>query len=624
MKEVQKVTFNRDVKENPFRGMSSTLALLQSVSDTDLDMELVEKAYAECDTKEKKDLFWSLVFSIGDITARQHNIFKGQKKDGGGNANRKTFARIVEWMWENHRDQFLRFLNADLFEEYTCFDFLLNNRIRTDKKQTVTEAPRLFEDPEYRKALVEHLYAVINGSNTYAKHLVAKFLTMPRLSKRKGHKRMLPETKKAMLNKVKLLVELSKEMNWDYKVKDDQFAIFWGYREWRKKYNQELESVLFSTGRINDFDKESFMKWLEALPSQARFRVKNRVLYSKLAPVEEGAEGTLKYPNLKQWFEEWEASKEAKQQEQRVLEEKVRQGQATEQEVVRLEKVKKEAKVNVGAVNFTELYKEVVSGNVDKLKLESFINKVNLPYNSLVIVDDSGSMSNRGAFNFAKFLASVCLVKNPDDDGRNLLGFFGQDCRWYGGIDMKVEEVPNHFFRSVKRTRIDAEPFVKPHLSFYDNFARISNFCDAAFDNQNRTNIGSIIESLYQACQKDPNMLDVLQSYPLWTIISDYAFNQLRTPAASLRQFLSYCENLLGFKPFIIMIDAVIAPDCGTQTRKELAEVENVIYIPGNVVLIEQFLTNFRDMERFDAYVALQSLYRSNRYDIIRQNVIEK
>lgn len=38
------------------------------------------------------------------------------------------------------------------------------------------------------------------------------------------------------------------------------------------------------------------------------------------------------------------------------------------------------------------------------------MTKVNLPYNSLVIIDDSDSMGG-SPFNFATFLASVCLCK---------------------------------------------------------------------------------------------------------------------------------------------------------------------------------------------------------------------
>ena len=103
--------------ENPFYGMRSCLTLMQGVGGN-ITPVMLDNAYKECKTKEQKQMLYALIFSIGDITARQHNIFKGKKKDNGGNANREGFAVVIDWMWSNHREQFLKFLNAGLFEEY--------------------------------------------------------------------------------------------------------------------------------------------------------------------------------------------------------------------------------------------------------------------------------------------------------------------------------------------------------------------------------------------------------------------------------------------------------------------------------------------------------------------------
>jgi len=46
------------------------------------------------------------------------------------------------------------------------------------------------------------------------------------------------------------------------------------------------------------------------------------------------------------------------------------------------------------------------------------------------------------------------------------------------------------------------------------------------------------------------------------------------------------------------------------------------MYIPGKIELIEQMLVNFRDIDVFDVFTPLQSIYRSNRYEIVRKNVI--
>lgn len=597
--------------ENPFYGMRSCLTLMQGVGGN-ITPVMLNNAYKECKTKEQKQMFYALIFSIGDITARQHNIFKGKKKDNGGNANREGFAVVIDWMWNNHRGQFLKFLNAGLFEEYTCFDHLLKNRVQTKGKR-VLRVHNILAVAEYRTAIAEHLYAVIKGTNPFNKMLVAKFLTLPRLSKRAGHKRMLPETKKIMEDKVKLLIELSKMMGWEYEVTPST-ANFKGYRAWRKEYNGNLESVLFSTGKIKEFKKDEFIDWLDKLPAQARFRVKNKVLYSKVKDTE-----TLKYPELNKWYSEWEKYKESKQAEQRVLEEKVRQGQASEEDVAKLAKVKKEAKVTTGATNFNEIYEQICNGDVDKLKLESFINKVNLPYNSLVIIDDSGSMSG-APFNFASFLAAVCLVKNPDDDGRNLLGFFNSNSHWHSYIDCKAKNTPNWMIRR-QVAKVKATPFVDPHKSFYENYKSIKSFCNGVFQGGG-TNISAIPEGLNSCCKAHPEVLDALKSYPVWTIISDGEWNNLRSPEASINDFMRKCENYFGFRPFIVAIDVAGRYGMGNVRAEQFSGIDNFMYIPSNPAQIEQFLTNFKDMDIFDAYTPLQSIYRSNRYDIVKDNVL--
>ena len=605
-----KVELNKS-NNNPFYGLRNCLKLFQSVGGT-ISESMLNACWNEVkDNKEHRKMFFSLLFSIGDITARQHNIFKGIKKDSGGNANREGFYTVFNWLKTNHKDQFIQFLNKGLFNEYTCFDLLFRSRVQT-KGAKVLKVYDIFADEWYRDKLVEFVYGVINGTNPFNKMLVAKFLTVPRLSKRSGHKQMLPATKQVMEHKALFLAQLSKLMGWEYTA-EGTYTNFKGYRDWRKQYNGTLESVLFSTGKIKEFDRTQFIDWLDKLPSQARFRVKNRVLYSKIKDTE-----TLKWPKLAEWYTDWEKYKEQKQAEQRVLEEKVRQGQASTEDVEKLQKVKKQAKVNVGATNFNELYDQIMQGNIDKLKLEAFIqNKVNLPYNSLVIIDDSGSMSG-APFRFASFLASVCLVKNPDDDGRNLLGFFDSETRFYSYIDKEATSTPNSLIRRAASKSVH-KPFVDPTKSFIENYKQIESFCSATFDG-GWTNISSLIASIEETIKTYPQLVDSFKSYPVWTIISDGEWNNLPSPEASVNDLLRKCEAVLGFKPFIVAID--INRYIGNVSIDRFSGIDNLMYIPSNPGLIEQFLTNFKDMDVFDVYTPLQSIYRSNRYEFIRENTL--
>lgn len=594
-----KVEFNQK-SNNPFKGLKNCLKLFQTIQNVHNFDELNACWNEVKNNKEHREMFFSLMFSMGDITARQHNIFKGIKKDSGGNANREGFYRFIEWLFIYHKDQFEKFLKAGLFNEYNCFETLLRCRVKTTRQGKVLEQyGTLFERASYRTTMVEYLYSVINGTNPFNKHLVAKFLTLPRLSKRSGHKQMLPATKALMEFKTSFLVELSKLMGWEYEVQGT-YANFKGYRAWRKQYNQELESVLFSSKKIFDFTKDEFISWLDKLPSQARYRVRNRVLYKE------------QYPNQKQWFEEWEKFKEQKQEEERILTEKVRQGTASVEDKEKLEKVKKEAKVNVGATNFKELYNEICSGKVDSLKLESFMNKVNLPYNSLVIIDDSGSMSG-APFNFATFLASVCLVKNPDDEARNLLGFFSNSTIFKSYIDSQATQVNSLLRRNIAQTI--HEPLVDPKKSFLDNYLRIDSFCRAIFRSE-----GTRINTIADALRRDPEVIEALKNYPIWTIISDGDWNNSYNAKESILELFAACRQYLGFEPFIVAID--IPNGWGTLSPKDWSDVDNFIYIPGNIAQIEQFLTNFKDMDSFDVYTPLQSLWRSNRYELIRVNTL--
>lgn len=600
---------------NPFSGLRNCLKIFNNGGQgITLSQDDLNKAWEEVkDSKEKKEMFFSLLFSLGDITARQHNIFKGQKVDSGGNSQREIFFNCMEWMKKNIPDQFFKFMKSHLFNEYTCFDNLFRSRVQTQGKKIISIKSVLnTSDNRYFNELLDYTESIIKGKNPYDKMLVAKFLTLPRLSPRKEHKQMLPQTKELMKAKAKFLEELSKRMNWPYKI-EGNILNFKGYREWRKEYNSTLESVLFSTGKIKDFDEIQFLEWLDRIPAQARFRVRNRIMFEK--------EGVFKYPKLKEWYEKWEKYKEEKQAEQRVLEEKVRQGQASVEDKVKLEKVKKEAKVTVGSTNFQELYKEILSGNIDKLKLESFVNnKVSLQYNSLVIIDDSGSMGG-APFNFAKFIASVCLVKNPDDDGRNLLGFFNYESRLYGSMDRAGSKTPNSLMRSSVKN-IVKKPFVDPHKSFYENYQNISSFCQGVFQGGG-TRINSIPKGFAEQANNNPVLLDELMQYPVWTIVSDGEWNNMYSPEASMNEFFRDCENLLGFRPFIIAID-IQNPNWAHQTFKadRFTGIDNMIYIPSNPAQIEQILTNFKDIEIFDVYTPLLSLYRSNRYDLVRANVI--
>ena len=589
---------NSNKIENPFYGLKKCLDIYQGASWS------IRDAWEEVkDSREKRQLFFSLLFSRGDVTNRQHKIFGNNKVDSGGNSDREGFWQAFLWLRSNLPLQFEEFLKAGLFNEYQCFDTLFRSRVKTSgKRGNIISIYDVFDDAHYREVLSDYVVSIINGNDEFDKLLVAKFLTIPRLSKRKDHKGMLPETKKVMRHKEAFLKLLSKKLNWETRY-------FKGYRDWRKKYNQILESVMFSSGKVRDLSKEDYLKWIEKLPAKAYNRVSRRTMNEE------------KWPNLKGYENEWIEEKIELQKKQRELQLKAEIDPSALKE---LEEIKKKAKVNSGAISFTEIHDAALGHGIDSinpLQLDDFVeNKVNLPANSLVILDDSGSMRG-GPFKFGALLATMCLYKNPDEDARNLIGLFGDDSRWYSGITMKSS--PANSLIKTKPEVITPEKLIDPLLGFTENYKRLYNFLETVYQN-GCTYISRIPEGLYLAYQKDPRVLDFIKKYPIWIIISDNEWNNLSTPKESIEEFMDKCYEYFGFKPHIVAIDVNLCKwrEDIFSSYSKFEGVDNITYIPSNPAMMEMLLTNYNDLESFDAYTPLLSIFKSNRYSLVREKTI--
>lgn len=593
------ITFNKVGTKNPFAGLGEYLKLLNSSS---IDTRILDEVYKDAKTNpDKKALFFLIMFNHGDVTNRQHNIFGKNKVEGGGQANREAFYVFVNWLKDADYAQFIKFLNAGLFNQYSCFDQLFRNRIKTHYNSTyVEETYNMLHDGVYREDLADYIVKIINGNNQFNKHLVAKFLTLPRLSRRSKCKKMLPETLRVMHDKAKFLKILSDKMGWEYAYQGN-YCRFDGYRRWRKQYNGNLESVLFSTNAILEFDEIEFLDWLNKTPAGARFRVEKRL------------QNNSKWAKLAKYFQTWITHKEQAQAEKRVLEEKQRQGIASLDELERLIEVAKEAKVTTGAVNFRTLFEEICVNKIDWLKVESFLDTVKLDYNNFIIIDESGSMSGR-PFNFAIFLASIFLAKNPDDVARNMFLTFSREARLHTKIDKQKDEY-NSIWNSLVKD-ITPGSFIIPTMSFEQNYKRISSYLRATFKSGG-TNVASIASFFAEQFRKNPQIIDDLKHYSVFTIISDGDFNNSYNAPSSIEAFQKIMQENLGFCPFIILLEITKNTD-----GEKFGNIENFMYINENPAQIEQILTNFKDMDVFDIYTPLLTLFRSNRYIPVKNAII--
>lgn len=593
--------------QNPFYGMRNTLELFQVASKgTTPSTITMAQAWGEANTDEKKALLVSILFFIGDVTSRQHNLFEG-KVDGGGNSQREVFRdTIIPFLVKNvaKTSKSKKLGLMKLITEYTTMDNIFASRVKTTKKTdkvvSVVNMVKVFGID----LVAEYAADIILRGTTFEKICLAKFVTRPRFSKRTGKTKMLKETSEVMATKAELLTKISDIVGFVYEDKKS-YINFLGFYTWRKEFNTSFESVLFSTQTVKSLDREQFFKVLESSPSDARFRIRNKVMFGE------------KWGELKNWYTEWEQFKEAKQAEQRVLETKVANGVATESDVAKLGVVKKEAKVNVGAVAFTTMFESIVNGRVDEIKIQPFLDRVKLPYNSLVFVDDSGSMSSgRGqgftARQFGAFMATIVLSKNPDAEARDLMGLFSNSCRMFNGIS-SLNKSPNSLLaKNVVHTAQKA--LINSEDTFLNNLRRMENFLDAQ-STYNGTNISSIPDNLNNWAKGDSSKIEALQRFPIWTLISDGNFNNLGHASSSLNDFMRKCENYFGFRPFLILIDVAGST---SQNITQFSGIDNVMMVPPNPANIEMLLTNFKDMDTYDVYTPLQSIYRSQRYAPIR------
>lgn len=86
--------------------------------------------------------------------------------------------------------------------------------------------------------------------------------------------------------------------------------------------------------------------------------------------------------------------------------------------------------------------------------------------------------------------------------------------------------------------------------------------------------------------------------------------------AASLGEMMGICENKLGFRPYVVLID--VARET-SQPITAFTGVDQVLVCPANPENLNLLLSNFRDAYNFDIYTALQSIAKTNRYDLVDQ-----
>ena len=634
------VKMNKKVIDNPFYGKSNTKELLNigKSCSTKLQMwSMLDKAWNECkDTKETREGFFIFIFSIGEITNRQHNILGKSKVDNGGNAARPQFMWIMSWMRKTIPVQYYKFMVSRVIVEFVSWFVLLAAQIRTTKgKKSIntidTETYSSLKEHDLNK-LAEYVATTINKGNLIDKVMLSKWLVIPRFSTRQklnkskekdGRRNLQDETLKLMKVKQDFLVKLSEIMHWEL-IQHKNNIEFRGLKEFKKTYNQNLESVLFSTGKIKELDKEQFFKLLNEAPAGAKYRIQRRLMNGDA--VSKG-KWISNYGNVDFafWYKEWENYKEVKQQEERVLTEKVRQGTATEEDVTKLKQTKKEAKVNVGANTLYDLVKEIItkSNSISPTVIHSLMDKINLQVPIAVIGDVSGSMGNGSGmvdgmlpFQISTMIATALMLKNPSTEMDNILVNFGDTCEIFTD-NSKVEAKSNRFMQG---NMVTVPKLIDRTKDFAWNYSNLLNFLQPR--NQG-THLSCVAERFKTWIESDPalksNKIEQLQSILVWVVVSDGDLNSDSSAGESMRRFQSILEHY-GCNPVVVVIDVA------TSNRSKSNVFENcpnvIHYFGWNIGVVNQIFSNLHDLDVIDVYTELKSLWQSNRYEVIRQNTL--
>lgn len=639
----------KETSTNPFYGMRSTLTMLQQVSKfgentfTKADViKLISAAWQECkDDLEKRKLFFSLVISFGDITNRDHNLFKkiGLKNpDAGGHSLRKVFMYCMEWMHKNCTEQFYSFLPI-LGEYYNIGANTMLYTIKTDRfKGNIIEVFKVGINVD---RLTTYIASVLKDPKTTENELAlwAKWLWRIPLSSRRVRK--FTDKKGIAVEKVtfkqdetlkkdkfvrECIITLSKKMDWEVILHPNNKQ-FVGYKEFRKKYLANTEAALFSSQKIKQMDKMQLLSWFDQLPSGARYRTQCRIL-------DKQPNGSL--ASNKKWvgnsgvdigdtFIDWVKSKEAAQEAIRTLSKEDKEKLSKENPKA-LKEMEKAAKVNTGATTIVDTVIEMTTGTKDisNLAAHSILEKIKLDVPVLVIADVSSSMSysditykTQGRFtprDMAAIVATTFLLKNPAEELSNLLLTFNNSLNVYHeGASVMIQK--NKFMLGKTTT---VSKLVDPKLDFYSNYQSVKKLLTTS----GGTVFYCVADGLKAWVDSDPNMsstyIEMINQYPVWVVVSDGDMNGSGSATETMASFKMKMLQYFGWDGVVVVWDVKNIED----EDNKFGGLENVMYFGGfNPAILNQVFLNIQDLDIIDVYTPLETIYRSNRYVPVRELV---
>lgn len=654
---------SRIVDENPFYKMPATLDLfqqgnkLQDSVTQGVVYNYLDAAWKECGAdKVKKELFFSLIFSLGDISNREHNIFRKRgikNPDQGGQSKRKVFSYCLKWMLERTPAQFYTFL--PIIGEYYNLGGMMMYQLTTDRwKGTLKDT---FHLPVDIATVTSHIAKVLQSTLTTEneKTLWARWLPhVPspnrvrhytitekniKAFKKGGHEEAkvgdtikVKKAKKDHTQKkdawvIGFIRALSEKMDWRVS-KHSNSIHFDGYRAFRKKYLQDTEAALFSSGRIVELDKTQFYAWLDKQPSGARYRVACR-LVSKDKSGNLGVRDKWKLKtgeNMGQLYMDWLKSKEKHQEKLASLTTEEKKAMNP----VELKQLEKAAKVNVGGDSLLDLIAEIASGKLSLSELNtkafSLLEKITIGLPVLIIADISGSMSSASvehkgmkftAKAMAQLATTVFLLKNPDEEAGQFFVRFDDHAEVIVSGQQAQKQGVNKFMakqNQVVGTLVDK---TKP---FSDNLANVSKYIIA----RNGTHLSEVSSGfkawVEESAEFKSQKIEQINKYPVMLVISDGDLNNSSNAAASFQVFQSDMRQWFGWEGVVVLWDV---KQSAYGDGKKFESVPNLMYFGGtNMGILDQIFRNIHDLDVVDQYLPLKALHSSNRYLPVQELVL--
>lgn len=581
----------------------------------------MKAAWKSIQSIEERLLFYIIAFSVAEVP-RVHNIVKGvddRSAGKGDNDFAQDFMRFVlaeKYISKNEKE-----ILTMLYAEFVNLRDFITYEVKTapGTNRFVKEVGLLkdFLATNNGEMLCDYISNLINSNDKLAHYQIAKDLCRPRVRPKKtkaGKEReILPQSKMKDLVLTNFIRRLSEKMGWEVAVKENYFD-FYGFRKWKSAITgDKLLSKIASSGVLRDYSEGEVLAYMKRAENGTRDRLKRMVLNSKNEPrkpcYENAAKGILRF------YEEKKTAQETLRQAKK------------EEEVTGVEnyelmqKLKKEAKVNVGATCIKKLIQELYASEAVVVisyemeitdepidfeiitKLEHIVERTNFNLNILPVIDVSGSMLHREKqsipcpYFYACFMTTLALLKQ-EPSRRAFISFASR------AKVITADKVINAGFDTSK--------------PFTFNMNVIMRLCQGSGTFNGGTSASTIAPAIQDFLDSHWHSgVEYIKSCGALMFFSDGELNNQVTPSSSLDQ-LRYKLEDMGYEGISIIIEVSNFTNAPMKFHENIKCLHLPTFNADDIALICEGI----DVKNLPTpYDQLLRLYDAPRYRVIKDNM---